>query len=182
MQQELKEHRQAPYDQFLRLYFQHRPLIEQTVKRFLNCKADIDDILQEVFIIGWEHFYQIKSMSSFVPWLQTIARRLCIRELSRNYRQWETLEFGHGDDCDQTIESLPLHTTTKNLGSLSWPANETWCNSVKDSTQTKVGINYYFHAKSIREICTLTGINRNTVLSHLRRFRLDIKQKICEAH
>ncbi len=147
---------------FLQLYQELRPKLEKTVKRFFQCKADVDDMLQEIFMTGWSHFYQLRSLSSFSYWLQTIARRMCIRELSRQHRQWETL-----DPYDSEVSGI--------LG-LSGPMQ------LPDTKQNQIGMSFYFGGNSLREICQTRGLNRNTVLSHLRRFRQEMSGIISDSH
>lgn len=43
-----------------------------------------EDIAQEAFVKGWQQLHQLRSASSFLPWLRQITRNLAVTGCARN--------------------------------------------------------------------------------------------------
>ena len=51
--------------------------VERFVRFKINSKADVDDVIQEIFFSAYQKFPQLKNKSSFKAWIISIARNKC---------------------------------------------------------------------------------------------------------
>lgn len=95
----------------------YRGLIASAARRILYTPADIDDVVQETFVVLLVHSGQIRDAERLGPWLWTTASNLARRTARRNSRQRPTddaqlhvdvqrrreVECGPGEDFDRTL-------------------------------------------------------------------------------
>ena len=62
---------------FERLLAQCKGSVERFVKFRIPVMADAEDVLQEVYMIAFQRFEQLKKQESFKPWILSIARNKC---------------------------------------------------------------------------------------------------------
>lgn len=62
---------------FEELLAEYGVFAERFVKFRIPVREDAEDVLQEVYIIAYERFTQLKNHDSFKPWLISIARNKC---------------------------------------------------------------------------------------------------------
>lgn len=82
---------------FSRLVARHAPGVTRLVHRLLGYQGEVEDVVQEVFVIAWEQlqrpagiqgFRGFRGDSRFATWLKGIAVRQC----RRSRRQWWRLK------------------------------------------------------------------------------------------
>ena len=149
---------QKAFDQLVRRY-------QSPVRRFLlNLtlgNEDLsDDLAQETFIKAYTHIKQFKALSSFQTWLFRIAYRL-FYDQKRN----EKMKYAGA------IAALPLADT----GSRLTPQNTSLkidlyhaLSLLKEEERTCITLQL-IDGESIDHIAEITGMNQNTVKSHLKR-------------
>ena len=89
----------------------YRGLIAAAARRVLFASADIDDVVQETFVVLLVSGDQIRDPERLGPWLWTTASNLARRMARRNARQRPTddvelcgdVDRGHSDDFDREI-------------------------------------------------------------------------------
>lgn len=59
----------------------HQPAVSRFVARYLRSAEDRDDVVQESFLRAWSQIDRFKPGTSFVAWVLTIARFLCMARL-----------------------------------------------------------------------------------------------------
>ena len=64
-------------DTFERLLEAERSSVERFVKFRIGCRADAEDVLQEVFFTAYQKFSQLKRPEAFKAWVISIARNKC---------------------------------------------------------------------------------------------------------
>lgn len=62
---------------FEELLAEYGVFAERFVKFRISVRADAEDVLQEVYILAYERFSQLKNQDSFKAWLISIARNKC---------------------------------------------------------------------------------------------------------
>ncbi|MEW6306057.1 MAG: sigma-70 family RNA polymerase sigma factor [Verrucomicrobiota bacterium] len=62
------------HNRFLRSFALHEPAIRAYVRRLVPTRADADDVLQEVSIVLWEKFGELRAGADFRPWAFGVAR------------------------------------------------------------------------------------------------------------
>ena len=64
-------------EEFEALLARERGPVERFVRFRLPTQADADDVLQEVYLLAFQRFDQLRDRSAFRPWLLSIARNKC---------------------------------------------------------------------------------------------------------
>ncbi len=73
-----------------RLYDAHSARLHRVATRWLGCREDARDAVQETFARAWELLPTLERPSEFSPWIHGIARNVC-RETARRRRRNATL-------------------------------------------------------------------------------------------
>jgi RNA polymerase sigma-70 factor (ECF subfamily) len=172
-------------NQFDFLYRQNYPRIRHFVVRQGFCDDIAEDIVQESFVNAWEKRSSLSSIETFGAWVRAISRNLCYLHLRSRRLVPMNLQT---NPCD-SFESSELGDREEFASWLSQQCDETWnhhereaalaalqnlVQSMPEGTRGKVGRLFYFEQKSVNQISDLLNIKQNTILSHLRRFRLDL--------
>ena len=76
-------------DEFEKLLETERASVERFVRFRMNYRIDADDILQEVFLLAYQKFPQLKNKESFKAWIISIARNKCNDYFRKKAAQWE---------------------------------------------------------------------------------------------
>jgi len=62
------------YDQFLRLYTEHEPVLRAFVRRLVPKRSDAADVMQEVALVLWRKFDPLLQKEDFCRWAFGVAR------------------------------------------------------------------------------------------------------------
>lgn len=90
---------------FAAIFAQHGRFVAQVVLRVLGRDADVDDVVQEVFLTALSGLSAVRSPQAVRAWLKTVAVRKAMRHLRRRrLRLWLGLErspphCGEGDEA-----------------------------------------------------------------------------------
>lgn len=76
-------------DEFEKLLEAERVSVERFVRFRLNAKSDEDDVLQEIFLMAYQKFPQLKNKASFKAWIISIARNKCNDYFRQKATQYE---------------------------------------------------------------------------------------------
>lgn len=76
-------------DEFEKLLAAQRVSVERFVRYRLSCKADADDVLQEVYLTAYQKFSQLKNKGAFKPWIISIAKNKCSDYFRKKATQFE---------------------------------------------------------------------------------------------
>lgn len=157
---------------FVSIYEAHVLLVRSIVRNFRFEDATTEDLVQDIFIKAWRSMDKVENPAALCAWLRVIARNHCLNELKirkkmqRHLVSVETLPDGIENATQETLE-LELWELEEHIDFL-----KDLIENHGDSNRREVARLFYVEQKSIREICEQTGVKQNTVLSHLRRFRL----------
>ncbi len=107
------------FEELLRV---HRAAIERSVKFRIPNLADAEDVLQEVYLTGYQKFSQLQNRETFKPWMLEIARNKCndwfrakAKSLELPLEGLEQKELTHGRFG--FAERLEVRDTVARLGS-----------------------------------------------------------------
>jgi len=153
--------------------------------------AVLDDLIQDTFVAAWKSLDSLNDAAAFGGWIAVIARNQCLQHLRR---QKEMVSISGTDAIDESGEgessqSPVVLVAGDVMESLHWEQSVELCRQVimayKEEPRSTIARLFYIEQQPIKEICSGTGLNQNTVLSHLRRFRQvvseSLKQLIDEA-
>jgi RNA polymerase sigma-70 factor, ECF subfamily len=71
---------------FETLYTSNRSQVYGVVLRYLRCKDDAEDVVQETFIKAFTNYEQYDPSKPFEPWLKRIAINTALMYIRKNYR------------------------------------------------------------------------------------------------
>ena len=156
------------------LYKDFYTLVKRTAMKFRFCEAAADDIVQQVFISAWQNLDSVRDIKAIPGWLSTITRNACLKEIKKASRYTEMTE----------AQESTLVADESLLDNLTWKYSleilEEVLQTQPNDTRGQIAKLYYLEKKSTKEISENIGLNGNTVLSHLRRFRLAIAKPVAE--
>ena len=61
-------------DEFEKMLAEVSKSVERFVRYRLPSQTDADDVLQEIYLLAYQRFAQLKNKESFKPWIISIAR------------------------------------------------------------------------------------------------------------
>jgi RNA polymerase sigma-70 factor, ECF subfamily len=89
------------------IYLRERALVARTVRAFGLPAQDIEDVVQEVFLITALRFEEIRTNDCLKPWLQAVARLVCMNRRRALRRQQHRFKL----DPEFSIDALPCSGT-----------------------------------------------------------------------
>lgn len=154
-------------------YREHGPFIGRVIQRLIGDRPEVDDLLQETFIVAHRRHASFRGDSSPRTWLYGIAHNLCAREgralrrflhfrsrLSREPRAPST------DTPERTLErseaAQALHAAIQSL----------------PFQQREVLVLYELEQMEGKEIAELVGIPLGTVWTRLHHARAKLRKKL----
>lgn len=160
---------------FRHIYRDHFSLVSNVIRGFRFAEEENEDLIQETFMTAWRKLDQLKNEHALPSWLSSIARRRSLKKLKSlstgNHAYVEDYDFLSLID-DQSEEAVNYEATLEIL---------TECiDQHSNVDRAKVARYFYIEGRSVRNISLALQMNENTVLSHLRRFRILVKKAICE--
>ncbi|MBC7659742.1 MAG: sigma-70 family RNA polymerase sigma factor [Chitinophagaceae bacterium] len=169
----------APLD-FQTLYRRHFHAVRALVSRFRFADAAQDDLIQDIFIQAWQNIGSLKEPAAFSGWLMMIARNRCLNEVRKTKRNVSiAMTDVIGDHEDGGGAEIILVADDEHA-SLHFEHSMVLLRQLielhEGEPRATVAKLFYIDEKSVKEITETLGMNQNTVLSHLRRFRLIVGQ------
>ena len=173
---------ETPMPSFEELYKQYYNLVASTVYKFRFTNGMADDLIQNIFIAIWENLSNLKEPKALTRWIQTIARNSCLKELRKTKK---TVSINPVDSIEsESGEMEVVLVADDDLASFHWEHSISLIGELIKSHQGEpratVARHFYLDNKSVKEIAALMDMKQNTVLSHLRRFRLIISEALVE--
>lgn len=74
------------HETFMRLWVQHQPQVYAYIRALVFCRADAEDVLQEVAVVLWRKFDQFEPGSRFDQWAYRVARNQILYYRQKNAR------------------------------------------------------------------------------------------------
>ena len=148
---------------------------QEPVRRFLSrlTGGDVmraDDLSQETFIRAWQGLSGFRRMSEFETWLFSIAYRVFLDD-ERKVKKEAAVSFD--------VEEVPMAA----FGQLSAASSTVGLRHDLDQSLATLSeiertcvVLQAVEGQSIKEISVITGLNENTVKSHLLRGKKNLAQ------
>jgi RNA polymerase sigma-70 factor (ECF subfamily) len=157
---------------FERLYRSHVGAVEAIVRQFRFRDAAAEDLVQDIFIRAWTKRENLRDVASFSGWLLSIARNACLSALKSQKRLATILNSYHGDESccrrwSPSIDDGQISLEREFYLIILRQAIE--CHSHRARAQ--IARLFYIEEKTVEDIAGCLGMNTNTILSHLYRFR-----------
>jgi RNA polymerase sigma-70 factor (ECF subfamily) len=113
---------------FNTLYTRYAPRLRRYLARRLHQPELVDDVLQEVMLVLWQHAERVPNTVSLIAWLYGIARRKAHKawtrtamsplpptrheDIDRDEPEGQLLRQEYGRTLSQALEALPLYERT----------------------------------------------------------------------
>ncbi len=152
---------EADYTRYAQLYMD---MVYRVAFGYMKTPADADDVVQAVFLRLWKRRPDFDGEAHAKHWLLRLASNESKRLLCAPWRRNEPLDEhaelplpspAHGELLDAVLRLKPKYRTALYL--------------------------HYYEGLSTQEIASVLGMPQNTVLTHLRRAREQLKAEWTEA-
>lgn len=157
------------------LYERHFDFVWRNARRMGVREEDIDDAVQEVFIVAFRRYDEFEARSSIETWLFGILFRTVQhyrRAKARRLNKMEALELDAGaephtaegphDELDRRRQAEALHRLLDEL----------------DDDKRATFVLVELEERTVPEVAEVLGVNVNTVYSRLRAAREELKGAI----
>jgi RNA polymerase sigma-70 factor (ECF subfamily) len=176
--------KESPRLDFQTLYKKHYQAVRAVVSRFKFQDATADDLIQDIFVQAWQNLGSLKEQAAFSGWLMTIARNRCLNELRKTKR---TVSVSGTDALSEEEGAAGMEVilvADDEFASLHFEQSLTLLRQLiqmhEGEPRATVARYFYLEQMSVKDICDNLQMNQNTVLSHLRRFRLIVSQAMLQ--
>jgi RNA polymerase sigma factor (sigma-70 family) len=166
-------------DTFVPLYHNYSRLVASIAANFPLSPQQQEEVCQDVFLIVWEKKEQLTHEHAFASWIGTVTRHRCLSEM-RRMRTMIALE-------DASEEMLHARPEARQLPSMEmqawhWELSLSLLQQLIDTHRSpvrrRVAQLFYREGQSVATIAAGLHMCPNTVLSHLRRFRLVVEKSL----
>ncbi len=159
---------------FEAFYKENLAMIRRLVQKYRYFDAAADDMVQDIFLLAWQKLPQLRVPSARRAWLLTLARHRCLNGLrgKRDMVSLSTIDmFGEESMAWGAVLAAPDHAESLRL-QMGFELLSEVIAMHQNPERRRVAQLFYEEAMEVREIADICQMNVNTVLSHLRRFRL----------
>jgi RNA polymerase sigma-70 factor (ECF subfamily) len=165
-------------DGFCELYRSERRFVARVVRRFGVPRPDVDDAVQEVFLVLYRRWRELRSHAPIRPWLYGVARRV-----SGNYRRTKSRRRA------RSLSSLESSTEHALVDAQDPPADErlalaqAWSRlsselrKLHPARQLVFALVEFEHMTS-NEVARIVRRSPNTVSSRLRLARRELRERL----
>lgn len=158
---------------FQRIYESHENFIRKIIRGFRFSNATEDDLVQDVFFTAWQKLPSLKDPNAFSGWIGTIAKNRCFDAAKTLRTEKKRLVYvDNMDSSANTMESRTILGLTLANFEEHMAVLEALIKEHRDPTRRQVASMFYLERCSTGEIARTLNMSQNTVLSHLRRFRI----------
>jgi RNA polymerase sigma-70 factor (ECF subfamily) len=149
------------------LYLSYRRRLTRFLSRLAPC-SDIDDIINDTFMVVWQHAGEFRHSSRVSSWIFGIAYRVALKS-RRQHRRWRAASADRQFErvTDPTQETEEHDWLTQGLGRLS--------------EEQRLGLTLTYHwGHSLREVAAMTDSPLSTVKARLFRAREKLRVHLGE--
>lgn len=169
-------------DSFEDLYKKYYRGVAATVAKFNFRNGAADDLIQDTFIQAWQSLSTLKDPKAFGGWLMTIARNKCLNEIRKTKKTVSIASTDSQDDDESTYDLVLIADDV--MASVHFEQSIELLNELIKSHEGEpratIAKMFYLEKKSVKEITETLNLKQNTVLSHLRRFRLIVSKAMVQ--
>jgi RNA polymerase sigma-70 factor (ECF subfamily) len=147
---------------FRRLYDEYLPYVRRNVKRLLGPSAEVDDVIQEVFVNVHQSLSSFNHNSKFETWLYRVTRNVTISHLRGQKKTVDLADLQPLRANARTFSKLEARDQVKTLYAV--------LNQVSAESR-EAFVLYEVEEMKLREIAELTDTSINTISARVRRTR-----------
>lgn len=164
---------------FAMLYQDYSRLVASVAANFPLTPQQQEDVCQDVFLVVWQRRAQLQHEYAMASWLSTITRHRCLNELRRR-RNTVALEDINEEIIHTQQEASTRRYDPTELWQLELSLKILRCLIAehRSPVRRQVAQLFYEQGQSVATIAESLRLCPNTVLSHLRRFRLIVEKSL----
>lgn len=136
--------------------------------------SDAEDAAQETFVRAFVHRHEFDSERPMMPWLMTIARRLCLDRLRRHKTENLAPEADAALAPDHAPGTFQQVASRQQLARL-----QAAFAGLAEGPREALAM-YHFHDLSYQQIAETLQVPLGTVMTWLHRGRAELKKKLGE--
>ncbi|MFP4369803.1 MAG: RNA polymerase sigma factor [Candidatus Kapaibacterium sp.] len=159
----LTEDHTTAEEAFAELYTRHSPRIYAYCRRFLNDRAEAQDVFQDTFIKFYKSADKSREMTNVSAYILRIARNLCVNALKKDKNKVTYEDYMGGVDDDSHEKDELLKLIRRSLELLPDDYREAF-------------IMREYQGLSYNEIAVETGISLSAVKVRIYRARQKIRE------
>lgn len=169
-------------DSFENIYRQNYRSVKSVVNSFRFSAETVDDLIQDIFLKAWNNLNTLDNPATFAGWIRVIARNRCIEELRRTKPTVALAEEVASEE--DSVGHAAVLIADDISTSIHWEHSVQFVGKIIENHEGEpratIARLFYLKELSVKEIAEQLNINQNTILSHLRRFRLMVSQSILD--
>ncbi len=142
------------------LYRRHAPWVRRVLVRVAGFRPEVDDLLQEVFVVAFRSLGQLRESAAFRSWLLQIATYVARNHL-RSKRRWSWIRLG--EDEDDVAAPIADESTR-----LATRATYRILAKMDPDEQTAFALRY-FEQLELTEVAEACGVSLATIKRRLDR-------------
>lgn len=148
------------------LYRRHTPLLRTIIARVVNNDADVDDLLQEVFVEIWNRIESYdETKGKALGWIVTLARRRAIDRVRRK-QAYSRAEERLRESTQSTADAVHPSTDSEAMNGDTAEIFQRILTTLPPKQREAVQLAYY-SGLSQRDIARRTGIPLGTIKTRL---------------
>lgn len=167
---------------FEAIYKQYYPGVASTVRKFRFPESQAEDLIQDIFLQAWQSLSTLKDPKALTGWLMTVARNRCLSELKKKRPNISISATDSNEDASGNLEMILVADDDR--ASLHFEQSILLLQELirvhEGEPRATIAKLFYLQHKSIKDICIELDMKQNTVLSHLRRFRLIVSKAMLQ--
>lgn len=160
---------------YAQLVAKHQKLVRATIGRYIQTHDDAEEVFQDTFLRAFQALPEFRGDAKLSSWLCKIAASVSLNRLrSKQYRKGLTESGEINDGIQIGVRAEGAHHMEKQETSF-------WLRQAIEQlpeSDSEVLHLFYFHERSIEEICQLTGLSESNIKSRLARARQKLKSII----
>ena len=159
------------------LYDRYRPAVFRVARSFGDLDRDeVDDVVQEAFVRGFQALPKLKEPARFGPWLLTIARNRALTRLARR-RSAQELSEDLGRETEAQEGADPAESNSEVEAEVE-VVRRIIAELPEGPEKETVHLFYVEGKLSAREIADKLGVGKSAITMRLERFRAKVKRKV----
>ncbi|SMF79318.1 RNA polymerase sigma factor [Pseudobacteriovorax antillogorgiicola] len=170
------------------IYKKYYGAVAATVQKFNFRNGAADDLIQDIFIQAWQSLSTLKEPKAFGGWLLTIARNKCLNEIRKTKKTVSITGTDHIEESDGAPADVVLIADDV-MASIHFEQSIELLRELiqnhEGEPRATIARMFYLEKQAVKDISVTLDMKQNTVLSHLRRFRLVISKamvRLVEEH
>ena len=159
--------RKGDEEAFVRLALIYRPRVWKTASRFARSQAELEDLIQDLFIKIWRGLPSYRSDAPFENWVMTVTVRGCYDFLRKNRKRRESEQLIDPQESREAEDRQPDRQRSQRE---AWETVQILLDHLDSKDRTVITL-LDLEEHSVKETARLTGWSESNVKVRAHRAR-----------